>query len=185
MASGRYNNKIGQWEWENVIWERNKDGMFESNRVFPDSFWKQDWDTDRTRSAGVILIRKDVYGVPQDIWLVSCYTSGCFGFPKGKCEPLETFREAAQREFYEETGTQIRIPEKCPKVVVDKYVGNHRAKLVFFIIYVPHWYEINTYPISDVEITKFGWVNLRKLYKKNVPFRLSYTTKKILMNKSL
>jgi 8-oxo-dGTP pyrophosphatase MutT (NUDIX family) len=180
MASGQYDTTTKTWTWDSVLWQKTEKGIYQSNRIIPDLFFKQKWPIDKKRKAGVILIRRNkIKGIPPDIWLVECYLSGSFGFPKGTCEKFETFRQAAEREFYEETGTEIKIPDKCPCITIDR----ERSTAVFFIVYVSPEFDITTFPISDVEITKFGWVNLQQIYDQT--FRLSRTTKNVILNKTI
>lgn len=181
MASGYYNVMDKKWVWEPVKWEKNENGVYSSNRIIPKLFFRQKWPRDRRRTAGVILVRQNIKGLP-DIWLVECYMSGRFGFPKGQCEQHESFRQTAQREFYEETGSYIKIPERCPTIKIEK---EGSSTLIFFIVYVPYNFDIKTFPISDVEITKFGWFNLGQLCNRNNcrNWMLTATTNNVLMNK--
>jgi len=176
-ATGYYDDKRKEWIWDEVKWTKTEDGLYQSNRQIPPQFFNQNWQKERKRSAGVVLIRPGHNGFP-DIWLVECYNSGCLGFPKGKCEKFESFRHAAEREFFEETGYKIVIPRDCPEIEIYK----EKTIMVFFIVEVPRNFEIKTFPITDVEITKFGWVNLKQIYNKSI--RLSATTKSVLTNKN-
>jgi len=178
MATGYYDENERKWIWDQVKWTKTSHGIYKSNRKIPSQFFQQEWKKERKRSAGVILIRPGQrHRDYPDIWLVECYNSGCFGFPKGKCENFESFRRAAEREFFEETGYKIHIPFKCPQIEIKK----EKTMMVFFVIKVSKYFDIKTFPLTDVEITKFGWINLKQIYNKT--FRLSATTKSILNNK--
>lgn len=175
-ATGKINEHTRQWEWEPVRWEI-VDGMYHSNREIPSHFWKEKrWRRKHYRGprniAGIILLRQSSEYVSEyEVFIVQCYHNK-FGFPKGKCHQNESYYDAAIREFKEETGTCLQIKNHSYKISYSEKGKN----VVFYVVTVPKTFEINTFPLSDVEITAFGWVKLKNIQKVN----LSNVSKKIL-----
>ena len=168
MASGFFDKKNEEWVWDPVDWKRNFNGIYYSNRIIPDEFWNQNWKKGPRRdSAGVILVRKTRRG--PEFFLVQCYNN-CFGFPKGKLEKGESFKDTAQREYFEETGSKINIEDS-----LELKIYKRNNTLTFFVISVPEDYDITTKPLATHEITAFGWVNYQNLKR----IKLSGMTKEI------
>lgn len=168
MASGQFDIEAQKWVWEPVCWRKSNDGMWYSNRVIPEEYWKQPWKKQiKKRSAGVVMVRRTRYG--SQFWMVRSYFN-CWGFPKGKVEGDETFKQAAAREFYEETGTRVNLENSLE-------IGIHHKNvtLVFYVVVVGENYDIYTNPVSDHEITGFGWIPLDNIQR----YKLSGITKKI------
>lgn len=163
-ASGYINKETNQWEWEQVEW-KFKNGLYHSNREIPDEFWKENkWrkkGNHRRNIAGVILLRPVKNSKEYEVLIVQCYNNK-FGFPKGKCNINEPYYEAALREFKEETGTDLQsyAPQNYIKINQDR-----NRTVVFYIVVVPSEYDIKTKPLSDVEITAFGWVKLKDIHR--------------------
>ena len=161
-AGGTFNHDTKEWEWEPVQWQK-RGSLYYSNREIPDEFWTESsWTINRRKPrkvAGCILLRPnkdDSY----DILVVQCYHNK-FGFPKGKCNENESFLDAAMREFEEEIGTTVSLNKS--NLTIKR---NERHKHVtFYIQIVPSDYEIKTFPIANVEITAFGWVNQRDIHR--------------------
>lgn len=176
-ASGKYNPKNKNWEWDKVTWRFDQSkNVYYSNRDYPNHFWNaSNWKKSikkkeqRNGAAGIILLRPGKTG-GYDVFVVQCYKNK-FGFPKGKRNYEESFFTAALREFKEETGTQLTFEQKTFKrieinsrykddEILNKYITK---KIVFYVLVVPTDFEIRTKPEADVEITSFGWVPFKKL----------------------
>ena len=147
------------WMWDKVDWSKcGVCGMFHSNRLIPDEYWTKNWNIEpKKNTAGVVLIKTvRINGINVDkFWMVQSYHNS-YGFPKGKVEKNESSKQAAEREFYEETGTTINL-DKCMEM---RQTTTKTDKVIsFFIKRVPSTYNITTVPKSDHEITSFGWVN--------------------------
>lgn len=170
MATGFYSERDKKWVWEPVSWRVGGDGLYYSNRVISKEFWKQNWDKPETNCrAGVVMVKYDKKG-DLYFWVVQNYHN-LFGFPKGRAEGKETARECAEREFYEETGTRISLEKS---IQLSHYQGGD--ELHFFVVMVDEDFDIEKKPISDHEVTAFGWINSKNLYR----YRLSGLTKRIL-----
>lgn len=179
-ASGKYNYKNKNWEWDKVTWRFDQSkNVYYSNRDYPNHFWNaSNWKKSikkkeqRNGAAGIILLRPEPRSGEYNVFVVQCYKNK-FGFPKGKRNYEESFFTAALREFKEETGTQLTFEQKTFKrieinsrykddEILNKYITK---KIVFYVIEVPIDFQIRTKPEADVEITSFGWVPF-----KNLPF---------------
>lgn len=196
-ATGWFNKESKQWEWENVKWKTCNDGIFKSNRHYPNGyFWnhkkyKQHYAQKRFRNtSGVILLRpiQDKYIGSKDlnkydVFVVQCYNFK-FGFPKGTCNANESYINAAMREFKEETGTDIELlQENSFRLNMNTKKLNphyHNKRTVFFLKFVPSNFDIHTFPEDDVEITAFGWINLNKLLQYDVSNLVKLTYKQII-----
>lgn len=172
MASGQFNNETQQWEWERAVWKQNTNGMWYSNRKIPDEYWNQWKGLSRKKTsdrAGVILVKRDFRG-NLCFWMIQSYHN-LYGFPKGSLNEGETFQQAAEREFKEETGTPICLDNALELRFIEK-----GSQMSFFIVVMTKNFEITTVPEADVEITGFGWVTAKNFYN----MKLSGLTKKIM-----
>ena len=173
LASGEFNGNC--WTWDPVIWKRCSRGIYYSNRSIPDKFWDRTWETSNSskNSAGILIWKSNRNG-EKKFFLIQSY-SNFYGIPKGKLNIGETFFDGAIREFYEETGTKLDISvNDCFET--RKIIGNKRTSIYTFRV---EWdYEINTKPISDVEISSFGFVKSSDLKY----FKLNKLTKDIISN---
>jgi 8-oxo-dGTP pyrophosphatase MutT (NUDIX family) len=161
-ASGIYDNLTDKWSWEPVEWKK-KGTIYYSNRDIPDRYWNPEkWKKYHNKYrniAGCIVLRPNK--TSYDVLVVQSYNNK-FGFPKGKCDQNETFLEAAMREFKEETGSEIEITSKNTYQITFK---GKLKQVTFYVIIVSPDYDIDTFPIADVEITAFGWIPLQDLTK--------------------
>lgn len=157
-ASG-VQDENGEWRWSPVQWSKCWCGMKHSNRHIPGKFWDRKWDKPigPKLSAGVLLWKQNNLGFKK-YFMIQSYNN-CFGIPKGKVDPDETFADAAVREFYEETGTKIIIDKSSFEI--RKIIGRNRFSV--YIIKVPWDFEIKTTPISDIEINSYGFVESKTL----------------------
>lgn len=163
--------KSEDWVWDPVEWSKCETcKMFHSNRMIPDEYWNRNWKIEpKKNTAGVILIKTVVInGANVDMfWMVQSYHNS-YGFPKGKMEKGETSKQAAEREFYEETGTVINL-DKCMEMrqTITSMRKNTKKIISFFVKRVPVDFDITTFPKSDHEITSFGWVSDTKNIRLN------------------
>lgn len=153
----------GEWVWDKVEWSKcSACGVFHSNRLIPARFWEKSWKSEpKKNTAGVVLMKTvRVNGVSVDKFLMVQSYHNSFGFPKGKVETGETTRQAAEREFFEETGTAINL-DKCMEIRHSVYSSKTDSEKIisFFIKRVPAEFNVFTFPISDNEITSFGWIS--------------------------
>lgn len=83
-----------------------------------------------------------------EVLMVKEVASGYIGFPKGARKPLETCRQAALRELYEETGIQLLERQIIETV--------RTMSVTYFLVIVAK----NAYhPVPDlVEVTEAKWV---------------------------
>lgn len=178
-ASGVYDEKSKEWIWDKVSWYQSPEtGFYYSNRQIPSNyfkkhFWKGHVDKKNRNIAGIILLRKPKIGNQKEnyeVLLVQCYNNK-FGFPKGKCDENEEYKDAAMREFKEETGTELTISNNAHQI---KLVHRPNKRIIFYVMFVNSDFEINTFPLADVEITAFGWIKLKDLHL----LELSNLTKK-------
>jgi len=75
-----------------------------------------------------------------------------WSLPKGKCEPGETERDAAEREVWEETGLRCRLGDELPET---RYVDHKgRPKLVR---YWAMTVESGSFAVND-EVDEVRWL---------------------------
>ena len=166
IASG-FKDNDNNWIWKKVKWKKcNHCGMWHSNRFIPNVFWNQNWIVKENRQkVGIIVIRDK-----KEIWMTQCYHN-CYGPPKGEREENETIKECALREFKEETGMKsfnYNLRDSLTTKIED-------VEYIFYIVHVPKEFEILTNPTDDVEITSYGWMNIKNLHK----YKLSQAIKQI------
>lgn len=159
-------NDANEWEWESVSWIYCKAcKLYFSDRLIPSEYWNRDWRSEpKKNTAGVIIVKEGVSrnGFKCDkFWMIQSYHNS-YGFPKGKVENGETMRQAAEREFYEETGTKVSL-DKCMEIRQSLFSKGGEKIISFFVKKVPRDFVITTYPNSDHEITSFGWVDERDI----------------------
>jgi 8-oxo-dGTP pyrophosphatase MutT (NUDIX family) len=160
----------GAWKWKDVIWMKCKCGLWHSNRIIPNSFWNQKWEKRnaiKRQKVGVILVRNK-----KEIWVTQSYNK-CYGFPKGEKEENETIEECAKREFKEETGFNIDKINLNDQIVISTKIEN--ILYIFYIIHVPRSFELDSFPLDDVEITSCGWVGINEI----LTLKLSKAIKRI------
>jgi 8-oxo-dGTP pyrophosphatase MutT (NUDIX family) len=176
-ASGKYYN--GQWVWKEVNWSTCECGLWHSNRFIPNNYWNQYKNAPKLtnrKKAGVIVIRNF-----SEVWITQSYNK-CYGFPKGEKEKYETIEECAKREFYEETGHSINEVDLSKYITLSMYI--EEVEYIFYIMNVGSSFNIQTFPVDDVEITSFGWVKLRDIFQlkvsKSVKLAIKLYTKQFL-----
>lgn len=157
------------WLWGDIKWFKCSCGMKHSNRYIPKQYWDQYVETDKPKSVSGVILVKHINGVKY-FWMIQSYHH-LFGFPKGKLEDGESPKEAAKREFFEETGTEIDLSDSLELRMT---TGNRI--LVFYVVNVDSDFNIYTEPIYNHEITSFGWVKEKNLNK----FELNRITKEFI-----
>lgn len=172
-ASGKFDRTTGKWKWDQVKWTVGSDGLMVSNRHYPKRFWNRHWDRSLRDVAGVMLMRYTENYDDIEVFVVQCYGNK-WGFPKGKINKGESFRLGAQREFYEESGTQLDL-SRTKQLSVRR--NDNNRKIIFFYTIESHTFDIKSLPIADDEITGFGWLPITRF----VDYDISNVAKKVLM----
>ena len=167
-ATGHETNTL--WEWQKARWIKCHCGFWHSNRFIPHEFWNQNWklpNENNRKKVGIILIKDKSH-----IWITQSYHN-CYGFPKGEKEQSETIEQCAKREFFEETGYNIDKVNLSNCFSIRTNMEN--IQYIFYVISVSENFEMNTFPIDDVEITSFGWVHIDNI----ASLKLSKAVRKI------
>ena len=102
--------------------------------------------------AGVIAVTRSK---PNKVALVKGSYSGKWGFPKGDIESIETLKDAAFREFREETGINILEPVKDIKL----HIKSDTPK-VFFVDIVDTEFKMKP---QETEVDDAKWIPLSEL----------------------
>ena len=157
------------FHWDKVTWRKCSCGLYHSNREIPSEFWKRKWKKKKKREKVGIMIVKNDY-----IWVTQSYNK-CFGFPKGEKEQGESDKDTCIREFKEETGGTI--DEKSLKDAEKICIKVRDIKYTFFVLFVDNYFNINTTPEDDVEITSFGWKKLDEIYNLHLSKAIKKTLK--------
>lgn len=110
--------------------------------------------------CGIILIRKNV--PCNDFLIVYSKKSRKWGFPKGGVEKNETMKEAALREFYEETGYKFTF--NIPLSKVFQYLNN-----IYYIVTIlnPEKELVETMIPDSEEILEKKWISTKDLLEMN------------------
>lgn len=131
------------------------------------------------KKCGIILFNEK----EQKYFLVYGRKSNKWGFPKGHMEVGETEEETALREFYEETGFELKNQDLKNRFQIKNNI--------YFQISISHPNELirktNDIPDSD-EILKVAWLSyfdILTLNIENCNFGLKIWIKKKLRNKKL
>lgn len=144
-----------RWKWDKVIWNKcNVCNMWHSNRSVSPEYLDGDWGVSiqKKTKVGILLIKNDL------AYMTETYHTS-IGFPKGEKENGETIEECAEREFYEETGTKIKINKyKYKKIKLNIY----NVLYIFYVIIVNE-FDIITHPKDTKEVTSYGWFNIHKI----------------------
>jgi len=113
------------------------------------------------QSGGIILNPKGQIAIITS-------TKGLKTFPKGSCEPGETYLETAKREIYEETGIKdIRLRSKLGILVRPGYTAdNHSEPSVIKNIHV-FFFTSNTDELQPQmpDVLDAEWVSINKVKK--------------------
>lgn len=112
----------------------------------------------RPTKAGVIVLTRPKKSKPISIAMVKSSYSGKWGFPKGNIDRGETDKQAALREFKEETGVDILEPlHDVTLYVPDKRTNQPK---VFFIDIVDSPFKMKR---QESEISEIGWKTIDEL----------------------
>jgi 8-oxo-dGTP diphosphatase len=71
--------------------------------------------TNEVRAAGGVIWRSGTGGA-KEVLLVHRPRYDDWSFPKGKCDPGESFEDCARREVLEETGLEVVLGDALPEV---------------------------------------------------------------------
>ena len=128
---------------------------------------------ERARIGGVVLLRADGAGLLQhrdDKPGLSA--AGLWVFPGGHCEPGETCRECARREFLEETGMQIKVKKL---LLAESSEEDHNISLIYLCEIVSGMFEesneiseMRYFDVKDLPHMLFAEKNLIHLVAKIV-----------------
>lgn len=165
-----------KWLWERADWEKCRCGLTHSNRVIPNEYWNT-WKNvpiypKKSRYVNGIILLKG-----NKIFITQSY-SNVFGFPKGgSSDDMEFPIMGALREFKEETGSDLEklFPARdftaCPQITW--FNSFSRIHYHFFIVSVYEWFDIKTFPLDDIEISSFGWIDISDINKNGIKFSIS------------
>lgn len=127
---------------------------------------------------------KNTYDINSIINNTETWETPEWGFPKGRLESNETYKECALREFNEETGYKneyIKIIENV--LPFNEYVIGSNNKLYkhkYYLAYLNPKY-LNNYKIQEFEISKLEWLDLDECLNKI----RKYNTEKINIIKNV
>lgn len=130
------------------------------------------------------LTFKKMYDINSIINNTNEWETPEWGFPKGRLENNETYKECALREFNEETGYKkeyIKIIENV--LPFNEYVIGSNNKLYkhkYYLAYFDPKY-INNFKTQDFEISKLEWLNIDETLSKI----RNYSTEKINIIKNV
>lgn len=118
---------------------------------------------DEDQSFGIIPLRR-VNGEWETL-LIQNRNGGHWGFPKGHAEPNETPKQAAEREFFEETGLSIKrfIPAES---LIESYELTARGKIIFKTVSFFLAEVEGEITLQNVEILASQWIPLSEAYKQ-------------------
>ena len=122
----------------------------------------------KVRAAGGIVVRPARKG--PKVLLVHRPRYDDWGFPKGKVDPGETWKDAALREVEEETGFRCKL-HKPRLASLQYYDGSGRIKEVRYWIMTIKKGEFT----PNDEVDEIAWVRLEKVESK-----LSYSRERRL-----
>lgn len=163
ISSGSYDLNNKTWKWDKQSWYKCKGcGLYHGDRHIPEMFWKRQWTKEKKKNtAGVIVTRQRNF--EREFFVIQSYHN-LFGFPKGKQEPGETIRDAAARELKEETGI---VHDLKNSLEFRQTYGDRQIS--FFLVELHKDDSFSTIPHSNnPEITSFGWIKEKDIYKLNL-----------------
>jgi 8-oxo-dGTP pyrophosphatase MutT (NUDIX family) len=102
------------------------------------------------------------------------HASKLWGFPKGQLDPLESNREGASRELFEETGIQIDPHILNPRNVIYTRRGKNSHCYYIVDVKVPPPVNIDNYEISD-----YRWMTLEEILHQPVSFFTRRTVERL------
>lgn len=102
--------------------------------------------------AGIIVLCRDK---PTKVALVKSKFSGKWGFPKGNVEQNEDYKDAAKREFKEETGHMILEPIEGLALTL-----RGEPSKIFYVDVVDQCFDMTP---QESEITETRWFPLSEL----------------------
>lgn len=155
-------NDLNVYLKEKVHWNLCHCGLYHSNRHIPKSYWdyykKNKQIKNKNGKVGIILRKKD------KIFIVQTYNNK-YGFPKGSKNEGECKLEGAFREFFEETGFDLKNYVKNNNIPIKrtKFYDKH----IYYIINIDENFEITTKPRDDIEITAYGFFHIKDIEKLN------------------
>jgi 8-oxo-dGTP pyrophosphatase MutT (NUDIX family) len=128
--------------------------------------------------AGMVLVNKH-----RQVLLVQGAETGKWSFPKGHLEKGESPIQTALREFYEETGLNLK---KTPhRILANKNIGNEKYYRFYGIVLKNEEDAVFTINRPN-EILKISWKSLEEIQElhneTNYYIRESYEFMKQLMN---
>jgi len=117
--------------------------------------------------AGVIVLSKSTNFNPVSIAMVKGkdhkkYGPGKWGFPKGNIDRGESDRQAALREFKEETGVDILEPLHDVTLYVPDKIS--KQPKIFFVDIVDSPFVMKK---QETEISEIGWKTIKELKSMN------------------
>ena len=154
-----------------------------------DYLWYDLWNNKNTKNYKYEKNKFNKFKKKYDIKHIiningSKWDSPEWGFPKGRKENNETYKECAFREFYEETGYNIKYLNLINNIIpFNEYVIGSNNKLYkhkYFLAYF-NPKHINNYKIQEVEVSKLKWVT----YEECLEHIRNYSYEKIKIIKKI
>lgn len=108
------------------------------------------------QSFGIIPVKRADEG--WKFLLIQHHRSLFWGFPKGHLEKEETPKEAAEREFHEETALTVQ-KYLSDEPLIEKYVFTHEGEKIFKTVTYFLAEVTGTVQIQEKELRDFRWVS--------------------------
>lgn len=173
MAFLMGNYKLNNEKYINVLFnlmtKKEKSDIANSNF---NKLWDNLWmfnNKNYTSEKNKFLNFKKIYDISSIINNTSSWDTPEWGFPKGRLENNETYKECALREFNEETGYKKEYIKFIQNVLpFNEYVIGSNNKLYkhkYYLAYFDPKY-INNYKKQEFEISKLEWLDIDETLSK-------------------
>lgn len=90
-----------------------------------------------------------------------------WGIPGGHVDMGETYKQAAAREFFEETGIKVKEEDL---ILIGEYTDGEKVNIQYYQTYTD---EVEpTIILNDSETYDYRWITLREIEKYDMPFNM-------------